>query len=103
MESKKDIRFQIRMTPEEKLQLHSLAQKHKQPLGQFLIDSALENTEYHPIYNNEFCSFLLHLEALQKVLDSCSLPDNTLDNFRTDLNKEAKELWQSLSMLNEHT
>lgn len=100
---KKDIRFQIRMTKEEDITLRTLAQKYNQHLGQFLIDSALELGNANPLYTKECCDFLLHLESLQKLLDSHPIADNNLNDFRTKLNKEAKELWQSLNTLTENT
>lgn len=95
---KKDQRFHIKMTVEEYSTLKQLSENSNLPMGQYLINSGLNNTGNNPLYTKNVHSFMLHLEALQKILEQQSDTDLETQKLRSQLNQEAKKLWQSLKL-----
>lgn len=89
-------RIHIRVTPEQKNQIQSMADKSHMCLSHYMIDRALKTHPYSPLYTKETHDFLLNLDAMLHSLSSYSLTDKNADNLRQELYEEAKSLWQSL-------
>lgn len=94
---KKEQRFHLKMTPEEYSEIKQLSENHNLPMGQYLINSGLNNSN-HPLYTKQVHSFILHLETLQKILEANCCNDTETDKLRNELYLEAQKLWQSLNM-----
>lgn len=93
---KKDQHFHLKMTLEEYSAIKELSENHNLSMGQYLINSGLNNS--NPLYTKQVHSFILHLETLQKILETNCSTDTETDKLRNELYLEAQKLWQSLNM-----